>query len=51
MGGLAEHVLLELTVRMKSVAENVFKGDEIVEVKKSILTLMIAAGHDNAKAV
>ncbi len=33
MGGLAEHILLELTARMKSVAENVFKDDEIQNSK------------------
>ncbi len=50
-GSLVEHISLELSARMKSVAEGAFKDDEIVEMKKSILALLIAAGHDSAKVV
>ncbi len=51
MGGFAKHVLLELIAQMTSVAENVFKDNEIAELEKCILTLVIAAGHYIAKAV
>ena len=45
VGGLAEHMLLELSSRFASIDENMFSEVEVKMTKKSIFILMLAAGQ------
>ena len=36
---------------MKTIHEDELRDDELIEMKRSILILMIAAGHNNAKNI
>ena len=46
VGGLAEHILLELSSRFASIDEDIFEKEDIDSMKANIFILMIAAGQE-----